>query len=254
MISSHKDSLTVATYNIHKGMSPFNRRITLHELKAALVALDADLVFLQEVQGEHRLRAARWDHWPDQPQHEFLGNGLSHNHAYGRNAVYRWGHHGNALLSLYPILTVKNHDITLNRFEQRGLLHCEIEIPHWPQPLHAVCVHLNLLAGDRRKQMANLVARVRTLVPPEAPLIIAGDFNDWGREACRFLGDTIGVVDAFHCKHGRVAASFPARLPLLPLDRIYVRGLNVRHAQALHGAPWDRLSDHTPLSATLSLE
>lgn len=45
--------LKVATYNIHKGFSPLNRRVVLHELRERLHELNADIVFLQEVQGEH---------------------------------------------------------------------------------------------------------------------------------------------------------------------------------------------------------
>ena len=53
--------LRVVTLNIHKGLSQFNRRMVIHELREGLRALDADLVFLQEVQGlnqRHTLRFA----------------------------------------------------------------------------------------------------------------------------------------------------------------------------------------------------
>ncbi|MEO6146709.1 MAG: EEP domain-containing protein, partial [Sulfuriferula sp.] len=43
--------LRVASYNIHKGFSHFNRRMVIHELRERLRALSADIVFLQEVQG-----------------------------------------------------------------------------------------------------------------------------------------------------------------------------------------------------------
>ena len=45
--------LTVATYNIHKGLSPLNRKLVIHEVRTRLHALDADVLLLQEVQGEH---------------------------------------------------------------------------------------------------------------------------------------------------------------------------------------------------------
>jgi endonuclease/exonuclease/phosphatase family metal-dependent hydrolase len=51
--------LKVATYNIHKGFSLFNRRVVLHDLREQLRALNADIVFLQEVQGEHTHHALR---------------------------------------------------------------------------------------------------------------------------------------------------------------------------------------------------
>jgi endonuclease/exonuclease/phosphatase family metal-dependent hydrolase len=49
------------------------------------------------------------------------------------------------------------------------------------------------------------------------------------------------------------ARTFPAAMPVLQLDRIYVRGFTVQSAQVLHGASWARLSDHAPLVAELSL-
>ena len=43
--------LRVVTLNIHKGLSQFNRRMVIHELREGLRALSPDLVFLQEVAG-----------------------------------------------------------------------------------------------------------------------------------------------------------------------------------------------------------
>lgn len=247
-----EQTLTIATYNIHKGFSPFNRRMMLHELKQALDTLHADIVFLQEVQGQHLRHARRLANWPVAPQNEFLANGMIAT-AYGRNAEYRSGHHGNALLSRHPILEWVNQDISVNRFEQRGLLHAEIAIQGWNHPLHAVCVHLNLLARDRRKQLVQLTERIRAQVPDHAPLIVAGDFNDWRNEASDWFGKELGMHEAHEWHHGKPARSFPARLPLLHLDRIYVRGLHIQHAALLQGPPWDTISDHSPLTARLHL-
>ena len=47
------DSITLATYNIHKGLSPLNRKLVIHEVRDRLQSLDADILLLQEVQGEH---------------------------------------------------------------------------------------------------------------------------------------------------------------------------------------------------------
>ena len=52
-------ALRVATYNIHKGvrgMGP-RKRLEIHNLGLAIEAFDADLVFLQEVQGRHERHA-----------------------------------------------------------------------------------------------------------------------------------------------------------------------------------------------------
>lgn len=236
--------LTLATYNIHKGMSAFGQRFMLHELKHALTGLQPDLVFLQEVQGSGRILTYR-------SQHEFLATGLPHNTAYGVNAVREKAHHGNALMSVHPIVTWQNQDISLNRFEKRGLLHCQLLLPSTDIPLHAVCVHLNLLARDRRKQIQSLIDYVALNVPREAPLVVAGDFNDWRVEISSLLARSLDLREAFELMEGRPARSFPARLPLLSLDRVYMRGFTVYDAHVLTGAPWDKLSDHAPLTVTL---
>jgi endonuclease/exonuclease/phosphatase family metal-dependent hydrolase len=98
--------LRIASYNIHKGVSAFGRQARIHHLKQAIAGLDADILFLQEVQGRHDVHAQRHAGWPDAGQHEFLA-GDSHHHVYGKNAVYQHGHHGNALLSRYPIFLSK---------------------------------------------------------------------------------------------------------------------------------------------------
>jgi endonuclease/exonuclease/phosphatase family metal-dependent hydrolase len=208
-------------------------------------------VFLQEVQGEHLRRAFRHEEWPDEPQHEFLADGHWLDTAYGRNAVYDHGHHGNAILSRYPILKSENVDISAHIFESRGMLHCELEVPDLAQPLHALCLHLALNESGRRKQMKQLAARIRDVVPDDAPLIIAGDFNDWRRRTCSYLSQELGLREVFDLAHGKPARSFPAALPMLSLDRIYIRGFDVATADVLHGQYWRRLSDHAVLTARL---
>jgi endonuclease/exonuclease/phosphatase family metal-dependent hydrolase len=246
------DTLHVATYNIHKGFSFFRRRMVIHEVRERLRVLGADLVFLQEVQGGHDRHARRYPDWPAQPQYEFLADSVWTDFAYGRNAVYDGGHHGNAILSRFPILRWDNQDISGHRFESRGILHCEIEIPGWQQVLHCVCVHLALTAGNRNRQMRVLQARIERLVPASAPLIIAGDFNDWAQHAQQGFARGLGLRETFESLHGHPARSFPAALPVLQLDRIYVRGFDISQARVHHGQPWARISDHAALTATLS--
>ena len=166
-----KRNLRVATYNIHKGLSFFKRRMVIHELRERLRALNVDLVFLQEVLGTHERYAQRHDNWPAAPQYEFLADTVWTQYAYGRNAVYDSGHHGNAVLSRFPIIRWDNQDVSTHRFERRGLLHCEIGVPQWTHPLHCICVHLGLFARGRSRQLEWLRQRIEKLVPADAPLI-----------------------------------------------------------------------------------
>ena len=245
------ETLHITTYNIHKGFSQFSRRLMLHELRDQLHALRPDVVFLQEVQGEHRLHAAHHHNWPDQSQYEFLAGSIWPDFAYGKNAVYPEGHHGNAILSRYPIAAWENIDISAHRLEQRGLLHCEIEVPGWHERVHCINVHLGLMSRGRMTQLHGLRDRIESVVPAHAPLIIAGDFNDWRSKAGEFLERSLRVTEVFEHLHGMSARSFPSSLPILRLDRIYFRGLRVKSAQVHHGRPWSKISDHAVLAAIM---
>ncbi|HEX4944113.1 MAG TPA: endonuclease/exonuclease/phosphatase family protein [Usitatibacteraceae bacterium] len=244
-------ALTVVTYNIHKGFSALNRRLVVHEIRERLHALAPDVVFLQEVQGLHRKHSRRHITWPEASQYEYLSQEGDHS-VYGMNATYLDGHHGNAILSRFPIVMSENIDISHHALESRGLLHCEMAVPGWKVPLHCINVHLGLWARSRRFQLEWLCDRIRASVPKRAPLVVAGDFNDLWGTATAVLEQELGLAEVFERSLGRHAKSFPARLPLLALDRIYVRDLKVGVTQRLAEGPWSRLSDHAALAARLS--
>jgi endonuclease/exonuclease/phosphatase family metal-dependent hydrolase len=242
--------LKIATYNIHKGLSYFKRRLVLHELRERLRELDADIVFLQEVQGEHKRHGERFHNYPGSAQHEFIAEEVWPHSVYGKNCVYEAGHHGNAILSRYPILRSFNTDVSAHRFESRGLLHCEIAIDGQIR-VHCLCAHFGLFASGRRMQTGALIEYVRNEIAPDAPLIIAGDFNDWRNQIGKTLERGLHIYDVFHMHVGKLARSFPSRMPLLRLDRIYVRGFQVLSSSVHTGGNWLRLSDHAALSAQL---
>jgi endonuclease/exonuclease/phosphatase family metal-dependent hydrolase len=243
--------LTVITYNIHKGLSQFNRRVVLHDIREQLRVMDADVAFLQEVQGKHAGRARRHVTWPDVAQHEFLTHEGAHC-VYGMNAVYQDGHHGNAVVSRHPIPVWDNIDISHHPIESRGLLHCEVQIEGWKERLHCINVHLGLWARSRRFQLEWLVERIRASVPKKGPLIVAGDFNDWRKQASKYLAAELGLYEVFEHSEGKLAKSYPAQLPIFSLDRIYVRDFEIRGVERCVGATWSRLSDHVALAARLS--
>lgn len=252
-MSEEHPPLRILTVNIHKGFAALNRRFVLEDLRHAIRAVNADLVFLQEVQGAHAARSARVDGWPQAPHYEYLADQLWPQFAYGRNAVYPQGHHGNALLSKYPIVRHENHDVSVGGLEARGLLHCELSMPGRELALHAICVHLGLRESHRRRQLALLCDIVASRVPADAPLVVAGDFNDWRRRAHPLLERCAGLREVYVAAHGRAATTFPAAFPLLELDRIYVRNAR-RHAPLpLPRRPWDALSDHAPIAAEVRL-
>jgi endonuclease/exonuclease/phosphatase family metal-dependent hydrolase len=245
--------LTVVSYNIHKGLSAGNRRHVLHHIRTALEATDPDLVLLQEIVGAHARHAQRFTDWSALPQTQFLATELWPHAIYGQSARHVHGDHGNAILSKLPIGGSQNIDVSVNRWEQRAILHATLEPRGGGPALHVCCVHLNLRHSDRRLQVASLIAHVRAHVPDDAPLIVGGDFNDWRQQAGDVVCGELGVVDAYVEVHGRHARTFPAWRPMLALDRIYCRGLAIDSAEVMHGQPWRGLSDHLALATRLRL-
>jgi endonuclease/exonuclease/phosphatase family metal-dependent hydrolase len=163
--------------------------------------------------------------------------------------VYTHGHHGNAILSRFNIVSFENEDVSDHRLERRGLLHCVVSVPGWSRKLHCVCVHLSLHDRGRRRQLDTLVRRLEPLAAKDAPMIVAGDFNDWRHRASAILAGRLGMTEAAILGNGRVARTYPSFLPMLRLDRIYLRGFKVLGAQVHRGAPWSLLSDHLAISA-----
>ena len=238
-------AFTLLTLNIHQGFSAFKRRSILDELRLAIGGVSADVVCLQEV-GGHDPLSRRHAAWPDAPHYEVIADKLWPQYAYGRNAVYPQGHHGNAVLSKFPIVRFLNHDVSIDDAEQRGMLWCVLEVPGQSEQIHVVCVHLGLRESHRQRQLEALCRLVDSEIPADAPLLVAGDFNDWRWRADRVLAHC-RLQEVFVMATGQPARTFPARWPLLSMDRIYVRNVRVERAQVLSGRPWSHLSDHTPL-------
>lgn len=181
--------IRIVSYNIHKGRSSLGRRTSLNELRLGLYGLRPDLVFLQEVQGRNEQRSML------DAQHESLAAALHLNVAYGCNAIRDRTDHGNALLSRYPIVEHENQDISDHRLEQRGLLHARVRIED--HDVHCFVVHLGLFAVSRGRQISALIERIARSVPDGQPMLIAGDFNDWGDRLAPLFVQQLGLSEVF---------------------------------------------------------
>ena len=237
----------VATYNIHKGVQGVGpgRRLEIHNLGHAVEQLDADIVCLQEVRRLNRGEARYFSRWPDVPQAEYLAP-PGYEAVYRTNATTRHGEHGNAMLSRWPVLAHQHEDMSDHRFEQRGLLHSEVNLHG--QAVHVVVVHLGLIPASRMRQIAQLERYIAREIPIRAPLIVAGDFNDWGTLVQREMAG-MGLLGF----KGPMQPTYPSRLPLAQLDHVYARGLLPHGLLVPRGRIWWRMSDHLPLVAEFQL-
>lgn len=251
---TEKISLKILTYNIHKGFSMGPKRFVLHQMKDALIQTGADLVFLQEIHGEQLEHEEKIEQWPAGSQFEFLADQIWQHYAYGKNAIYKEGHHGNAILSKYPFHLWENIDVAIHKRASRSLLHGVISIPETQIKLHVICIHLGLFRVERDQQLMTLCERIESHVPKNEPLIIAGDFNDWRSHAQSPLEIDMQLKEVFKILTGEYAKTFPAIKPALAVDRIYYRNLHLKSGHRLTGGPWDDLSDHVPLMAEFEIK
>lgn len=228
--------LKALTYNIH-GCVGRAGRFDPGAIVAVVRGIDADVVALQEVH----------DH--DERDRSFLRmlRALDYSTLIFGSTLHRQnGHYGNVLLSRLPLVEQQLIDLSVAGREPRGAIRARLAAADGE--LDVLTTHLGLMRRERRVQIARLFA----LLPARwhsngAGLRIAlGDFNEWlpaGRTH-RDMHALFGVAPR--------PATFPAALPLIGLDRIFVRPAQVRVTWSAVRTPLaDRASDHLPLLATI---
>lgn len=251
-ITKASDSIKVLTYNIHKGFSIANRRFTLLAIREALEEIDPDVIFLQELQGEHHKRSRKIESWPLKPQGEFLAENRWPFSLYAKNAVYKKGHHGNGLLCKSPIISWHNKNLSKAKFASRSYLHALIILPNKTR-LNLVCVHLGLFEVEREMQLELIAKTIEQTIPDNEALIMAGDFNDWRKRAVDHMKIDLGLKEAFQDYSGQHARTFPVWRPTLQVDRIYYRGIHLKEVLTFKHKRWRKLSDHLPIGAVFKL-
>lgn len=230
--------LRILCFNIHKGVGWGSRRSTLHQIQDQIKISHSDIILLQEIRGS---------------QFEIITSSIWPHFSYGKNAIYQKGHHGNAILSKYPIIDSDNIDLSLRRYERRGMLHSIVILPGQVKLLHVLCVHLGLLQKDRRKQLNSIVNYIESNFTQNDLVILGGDFNDWKGYATKPLVDMMSFHEAFLATGNSYAKTYPAWIPMLKLDRVYFRGFDVTHADRMMNQSWRHLSDHIALSVSLKV-
>jgi len=235
----HRPNLIVGSYNVHKGVGSDYRRDP-HRTISVIREIGADLIALQEVDrrfGDRRgvldLKALhRATGLSPVPLTDRLGD-LSH------------GWHGNLILFRNAELE-DARVIDLPGLEPRGAIVADLRIKG--QPLRVIAAHLGLLKGSRREQAQRLVDEIDT----DRPTLMMGDLNEWRRgPGCSLMPLKSGL----RAGHGAgMVASFPAKRPLLALDRIIGCTRAEIRELASHDTPLARLaSDHLPIRARLRL-
>lgn len=228
--------IRLLSFNIHKGVGWRSRKSSFNQIQSEMIDLQPDIVLLQEVL---------------ESQFEALSSKIWTHCRYGKNAAYKQEHQGNAILSKLPIIHAENIDLSMHRYEHRGLLHSIAQLPEQSYPLHLLCVHLGLFPKDRHKQIDRVIDYIKSNIPNNQPIILGGDFNDWNGYATKPLNEHLGLNEAFIASHRACARTYPAWSPIFKLDRVYFRGFQIKQAHRLIKKPWKHLSDHIGIEVTL---
>ncbi|HEX9003963.1 MAG TPA: endonuclease/exonuclease/phosphatase family protein, partial [Blastocatellia bacterium] len=231
----------VATYNIHKCVG-IDRVLRPERIAEVLRELDADIVGLQEV-----LCVQGQENYDDQAH--YLARELGMEFRLGENRQLRGGAYGNVVLSRFPMIAARNHDISVEGREQRGCLRVDIDL-HSEQPLHIYNVHLGTSFVERRHQARKLLHEdVLKNNDHIGPRVLVGDFNEWTRGlASRLLHEHFQNAD-LRLHLGR-ARTYPGVLPFLHLDHIYFdESLELLEARLHRSRTALVASDHLPIVA-----
>ena len=226
-------TIRVLTWNVHgcvgrDGVRDPNR------VARVLEAAQPDISALQEI--DSRTSAAAHDPF------SYFGELFGWTSVSARTLSAKDGHYGHIVLSRWPIESLGEIDLSVRWREPRKAIVGTIASP--AGPIVVVAAHLGLLPFERRRQYVRLRARLDAYTG--RPLIVLGDFND-------FPGRGLAEKNLCPILRGAPAlATYPSRLPLLPLDRIWFGApLELVTIAALRDA--EQVSDHLPLIASLTL-
>ena len=230
------DDLTVASYNIHKGVGT-DRQRNPARIAAVIAEIGADILALQEVDMRFGNRAGLLDL-------EALRRDLGLIAVPVDTVRAAHGFHGNLLL-VRNGLVQQVHHLILPGLEPRGALISDLTIAG--QPLRVVSTHLGLLPASRRRQARAILDKLSTL--DARPMLLMGDLNEWRHDS----RSPLEGLNA-HFTMPPKLRSFPARYPLFGLDRMMTSAQAELIGLHVHDSPLARrASDHLPIKAQLRL-
>lgn len=224
--------IRLATWNLHRCIGR-DGLMSPERCAAVLQEIDADIIALQEVESRpgHALDALA-----------YLARKTACQAIPGMTMVKADTHYGNALLTRLPVAKVRRHDLSVARREPRAAVEAVLEPDRLR--LQVIATHLGLRPAERREQ----VRRLLPLIDSKGCdlVVLAGDLNEW------FLwGRPLRVLHRLFpgMPHRR---TWPARLPLFSLDRIWVHPRRALHGLTVHRSTLaSRASDHLPLVAEI---
>lgn len=236
----------ILSWNIHKGIGGIDRKYELGRVVELITEVDPDIALLQEV-------SEGWPKTHFEVQADELRDALKLPHmAFGPEHRFSKGGYGNTILSRMPLSLIQHVDLTIGWRKKRGGLICRVhprEAGH-SRSLVLCNLHLGLAGSERGAQLQRFLSNGALRgMHTNTPVVVGGDLNDlWGSLGPKFL------APAGFTRAGKLLNTFPAALPVRPLDGLFVRGdVRVRRCRPLRSALARAASDHLPLVADLEI-
>lgn len=227
-------TLTVASYNVHRCIGR-DGRCDPQRVGRVIAEIDADVVALQEVDFRYHVRQGV-------DQLRVLAQATGYESVWGPVLYGARGQYGNALLTRHPVVAVRGIDLSVPMFQRRGALDVDLDVHG--RTIRIIAAHLGLGLTEREVQVRRLLGALEGA--GDQPLILTGDFNEWRPPSA--------PLRRLHRRFGRTPGvrSFPARFPVLALDRIWVQPRHALVAVDVHSTQRSRrASDHLPIRAVI---
>jgi len=241
---THKP-IRVICSNIHMCVGGSDGRYEPKRIIECLAGYQANVLLLQEVAREiPRLRG--------EDQVSILSEGLGMHCAFHPEHRFKAGYYGNMILSEFPLSDIQHLDLTIGWRKIRGAIQAHVRVPIGEHRRSLVVhnLHLGLAGSERAQQLARFVASDHfNHLHATTPLVVAGDLNDlWGSLGPKFLKPQ--QLE----RAGTLRNTFPAALPLRPLDGIFFRGsVRLKHFEVGSTKLAKTASDHRPLIADFEI-
>jgi len=221
--------LRIASYNVH-GCVGADGRKDAARIAEVIGEMQCDTVGLQEV--DYRL--------------DYIAGRLGMQAVPGLTLVRHDGPFGNALLTTRKVLEVRRLDLGYGRREPRNALDVDLDVSG--MRLRVIVTHLGLFGAERRWQVRKLLDLLKK-TPAHERVLVLGDINEWLplSRPLRWMNSLLGRSVA--------ERSFPSRLPLFALDRVWVRPRPALLALKAHrSALAEMASDHLPVKAIVATQ
>jgi endonuclease/exonuclease/phosphatase family metal-dependent hydrolase len=242
----------ILTYNVHRCVG-VDRRMDVARVAQVIAAEAPDIVALQEID-VGRARTGGVD------QAHVLAKRLGMASRFHAALKVEEEQYGDAILTALPERLIKAGPLPgyprIPRLEPRGALWVAIDVGRGRE-LQVINTHLGLVPREQQIQARALTGGDWLAAAEKRdPLILIGDFNATPRTlAYRTITASLNNAYALRPAGGPRVATFPAPLPMLRIDHVFVSpSVKVRSLRVGSSPTARTASDHLPLIMDFDIE